>query len=135
KPGNPAARTCTSNLNSPTASAVAFWNSSRRSSPQPTFVGSSPRETGTVSGRVFKTRYIQTAYNKAIETAKLDDVNFHTLRHTFASWAVMRGVSLKRRAARAARARLAGDDDALRASRPGAPSHRGQPPGRAHSRR
>jgi site-specific recombinase XerD len=27
--------------------------------------------------------------------AKLDDVNFHTLRHTFASWAVMRGVSLK----------------------------------------
>jgi hypothetical protein len=28
-------------------------------------------------------------------TAKLDDVNFHTLRHTFASWAVMRGVSLK----------------------------------------
>jgi len=46
-------------------------------------------------GRVFKTRYIQTAYNDAVAAAKLDDVNFHTLRHTFASWAVMRGVTLK----------------------------------------
>jgi integrase len=46
-------------------------------------------------GRVFKTRYIKTAYNNAVEAANLDDVNFHTLRHTFASWAVMRGVSLK----------------------------------------
>ena len=42
-----------------------------------------------------KTRYIQTAYNNAVEAAKLDDVNFHTLRHTFASWAVMRGVTPK----------------------------------------
>jgi len=47
------------------------------------------------SGRVFKTRYIQTAYNNAVAAAKLDDVNFHTLRHTFASWSVMRGVTLK----------------------------------------
>lgn len=47
------------------------------------------------AGRVFKTRYIQTAYNNAVAVAKLDDVNFHTLRHTFASWAVMRGVTLK----------------------------------------
>jgi site-specific recombinase XerD len=31
----------------------------------------------------------------AVEAAELDDVNFHTRRHTFASWAVMRGVSLK----------------------------------------
>lgn len=46
-------------------------------------------------GRVFKTRYIKTAYNNAVAAAKLEDVNFHTLRHTFASWAVMRGVSLK----------------------------------------
>jgi integrase len=43
------------------------------------------------SGRVFKTRYIKTAYNNAVEAAQLDDVTFHTLRHTFASWAVMRG--------------------------------------------
>jgi integrase len=42
-------------------------------------------------GRVFKTRYIKTAYNNAVEAAQLDDVTFHTLRHTFASWAVMRG--------------------------------------------
>jgi integrase len=47
------------------------------------------------SGRVFKTRYIQTAFNNAVAAAKLDDVNFHTLRHTFASWAVIRGVTLK----------------------------------------
>jgi integrase len=40
-------------------------------------------------------RYIKTACNHAVRVAKLDDVNFHTLRHTFASWAVMRGVSLK----------------------------------------
>ena len=48
-----------------------------------------------VEGRVFQTRFIKTAYNNAVATAKLDDVNFHTLRHTFASWAVMRGVTLK----------------------------------------
>jgi len=47
------------------------------------------------SGRVFKTRYMQTAYNNAVAAAELDDVNFHTLRHTFASWAVMRGVTIK----------------------------------------
>jgi site-specific recombinase XerD len=47
------------------------------------------------AGRVFKTRYIQTAYNNAVQATKLDDVNFHTLRHAFASWAVMRGVTPK----------------------------------------
>jgi integrase len=46
-------------------------------------------------GRVFRTRYMKTAYNNAVTAARLDDVNFHTLRHTFASWGVMRGVSLK----------------------------------------
>src|SRR5438552_18538578 len=46
-------------------------------------------------GRVFQTRFIKTAYDNAVAAAKLDDVNFHTLRHTFASWAVMRGVTLK----------------------------------------
>jgi len=47
------------------------------------------------SGRIFSTQSIRKAYESAVTNAKLDDVNFHTLRHTFASWAVMRGVSLK----------------------------------------
>jgi site-specific recombinase XerD len=46
-------------------------------------------------GRVFRTRNVRTAYENAVEAAKLDDVTFYTLRHTFASWATMRGVSLK----------------------------------------
>ena len=37
----------------------------------------------------------QDGLQQRVAAAKLDDVNFHTLRHTFASWAVMRGVSLK----------------------------------------
>jgi integrase len=77
------------------------------------------------NGRVFKTRYIQTAYNNAVAAAKLDDVNFHTLRHTFASWAVMRGVTLKE--LQASRPRLAGHDDAVCPPRTRAPSHGGQP--------
>ena len=47
------------------------------------------------SGRIFSTQSIREAYESAVTNAKLDDVNFHTLRHTFASWGVMRGVSLK----------------------------------------
>jgi integrase len=47
------------------------------------------------SGRVLRTQSPRKAYENAVTNAKLDDVNFHTLRHTFASWAVMRGVSLK----------------------------------------
>ena len=47
------------------------------------------------TGRVFQTRSIRTAFENAVETAKLEDVTFHTLRHTFASWAMMRDVSLK----------------------------------------
>ena len=47
------------------------------------------------SGRVFRSKSVRKAYENAVSNAKLDDVNFHTLRHTFASWAVMRGVSLK----------------------------------------
>jgi integrase len=50
-----------------------------------------PKEGGRVVGR----RYIKRAYNTAVKAARLDDVTFHTLRHTFASWAVMRGVTLK----------------------------------------
>jgi integrase len=46
------------------------------------------------AGRVFSMRYIRTCYENAVLAAKLDDVDFHTLRHTFASWAMQRGVSL-----------------------------------------
>lgn len=40
---------------------------------------------------MFKTHYIKTAYNNDVAAAQLDDVTFHTLRHTFASWAVNAG--------------------------------------------
>jgi len=62
-------------------------------------------------------RVYKTAYNNAVTVARLDDVTFHTLRHTFASRAVMRGVSLKE-LQEFARPRLAGDDHALRSPRP-----------------
>jgi integrase len=37
---------------------------------------------------------IRTAFESAVEAAKVDDFRFHDLRHTFASWAVQRGASL-----------------------------------------
>jgi integrase len=40
-----------------------------------------PKEAGGVIG----SRYIKRAYNTAVRAAKLDEVTFHTLRHTFAS--------------------------------------------------
>jgi integrase len=54
-------------------------------------VSLSPQE----SGHLFDTKTINRSYMNAVESAKLDDVNFHTLRHTFASWAMMRGASLR----------------------------------------
>jgi integrase len=35
------------------------------------------------------------SFQDALERAKIKDANWHTLRHTFASWAVMRGVTLQ----------------------------------------
>lgn len=35
------------------------------------------------------------AFQDALERAKVEGANWHTLRHTFASWAVMRGVTLQ----------------------------------------
>jgi len=49
------------------------------------------------AGRVWGTlQKIDTAYHVALKRAKItdDDVNFHTLRHTFASHYVMRGGSI-----------------------------------------
>lgn len=46
-------------------------------------------------GRVFKASDPRQSYRAAVRRARLDDVTFHTLRHTFASWAMMRGASIK----------------------------------------
>jgi len=50
------------------------------------------------TGLVFGTRrwdHLRTAWENAVERAKLADFHFHDLRHTFASWAVQRGASLQ----------------------------------------
>jgi site-specific recombinase XerD len=53
-----------------------------------------------LEGRVFRTRSIRTAFENAVEEAKLDDLHFHDLRHHFASQFVMRGGSLRSRRSR-----------------------------------
>jgi integrase len=50
------------------------------------------------SGLVFGTRawnHYRTAFETAVVRAKLADLHFHDLRHTFASWAVQRGATLQ----------------------------------------
>ena len=50
------------------------------------------------SGLVFGSRawdHFRTAWERAVERAKLVDFHFHDLRHTFASWAVQRGATLQ----------------------------------------
>jgi hypothetical protein len=50
------------------------------------------------SGLVFGTRkwdHFRSAWERAVDRAKLVDFHFHDLRHTFASWAVQRGASLQ----------------------------------------
>jgi integrase len=48
---------------------------------------------GEREGRVWRSGNIRTAFENAVEQAKLDD--FHDCRHHFASWFVMRGGSLE----------------------------------------
>src|SRR5262249_5670681 len=50
---------------------------------------------GEREGRVWLARDIRTAFENAVEEAKLDDFHFHDCRHHFASWFVMRGGSLQ----------------------------------------
>jgi len=45
--------------------------------------------------RVCGQRKVRTAFDNAVEAAKLDDFHFHDLRHHFASWFVMRGGGLQ----------------------------------------
>jgi integrase len=45
--------------------------------------------------RTINTVSCQAAMERYTARAKLDDVSWHTLRHTFASWLVMRGVPLR----------------------------------------
>ena len=45
--------------------------------------------------RVFDCMNLRKLYEAAVRQAKLEDVNFHTLRHTFASHLAMAGVDLK----------------------------------------
>jgi integrase len=54
------------------------------------------RSSSKAEGRVFGGRWerYQTAWESARERAKLADVRYHDLRHTFASWAVQHRVSL-----------------------------------------
>jgi integrase len=50
------------------------------------------------SGLVFGTRkcdHFRSAWERAVDRARLVDFHFHDLRHTFASWAVQRGASLQ----------------------------------------
>ncbi|MGH7367497.1 MAG: integrase [Candidatus Rokuibacteriota bacterium] len=50
--------------------------------------------TGEREGRVFSTRSVRNAFEKAVSEARLEDFRFHDLRHTAASHLVMRGASL-----------------------------------------
>lgn len=47
------------------------------------------------AGQVFDCSNLRKLYEAAVRAARLEDVNFHTLRHTFASHLAMAGVDLK----------------------------------------
>jgi integrase len=50
---------------------------------------------GDREGRVWPAGDVRTAFENAVAEAKLDGLHFHDLRHSFASWFVMRGGSLQ----------------------------------------
>jgi hypothetical protein len=71
---------------------------------------------------------IKNGFHAALELADINGFTWHDLRHTFASWLMMRGASL-RSVRRAARASVAENDDALRPPVAGV-SHRRSKPAR-----
>jgi integrase len=73
---------------------------------------------GPHEGRVFRTRSVRTAFERAVERAKLENFHLHDCRHTFASRLVMRGVSLQA-VKELLGPQLAHHDDALCAPEPG----------------
>src|SRR5262249_60408248 len=46
-------------------------------------------------GRVWPVGDVRTAFENAVAEAKVDGLHFHDLRHSFASWFVMKGRSLQ----------------------------------------
>jgi integrase len=50
---------------------------------------------GARKGRVWPAGDVRTAFENAVAEAKLNGLHFHDLRHSFASWFVMRGGSLQ----------------------------------------
>jgi len=50
---------------------------------------------GEHTGRVWPTGDVRTAFENVVAEAKLEGLHFHDLRHSFASWFVMRGGSLQ----------------------------------------
>ena len=47
------------------------------------------------AGRLWPDESIRTAFENAVDVAKVGELTFHDLRHSFASWFVMRGGSLQ----------------------------------------
>jgi integrase len=47
------------------------------------------------TGRLWPDESIRTAFENAVDVAKVGELIFHDLRHSFASWFVMRGGSLE----------------------------------------
>src|SRR5437773_2422460 len=50
---------------------------------------------GPRQGRVWRLQNIRTAFENAVAAARIDNLHFHDLRHSFASWFMMRGGQLQ----------------------------------------